>query len=229
MTLIDIPTTPTKITTARLLSAGVVGAALWVVSFTVQGLLRPGYDPIRHYVSQLSLGPGGWVQVATFVATGVLMVGFAVGLRRVLAPGRASRWAPILFTIFGVGLIVAGIFPPDPGLGGFPTGSTIPADSPTTSFRIHILSAMAVFFSLPAACLVLARRFNADPATRGWTMYSVLTGIVVWGLWAASTVLSGDGSAPIDAVIGLMQRIYLVAGFSWIALLALRLRAALIR
>ena len=47
--------------TRGLLSAGAAGAVGTVVLFVAQGAVRPGYDPIRHYVSQLSLGPGGWV------------------------------------------------------------------------------------------------------------------------------------------------------------------------
>ncbi len=210
--------------TDRLLMAGAAGAVLSVALFTVQGLFREGYDPVRHYVSQLSLGPGGWVQVANFVGTGALMLCFAAGLRRALRPGRASVWGPILVATFGLGLITAGIFPADEGLGNFPPGTVIPADSPTLDFRIHILSAMVVFFSLPAACFVLARRFRHDRTRRGWAAYSIATGTVVWVLWAGSTILSGDGSAPIDAVVGLVQRVYLIAGFAWIALVAVHLR-----
>jgi hypothetical membrane protein len=212
-------------TTDRLLLAGQVGAPLTVAVFTVDGLFRPGYDPVRHYVSQLSLGPGGWVQVANFLVTGALMLAFAVGLRRALRPGRGSRWGPLLVAAFGLGLVAAGLFPADPGLGGFPPGTVIPPDSPTPDFQRHILAAVVVFFSLPAACAVLARRFARDPAWRGWTAYSLLTGALVWVLWAGSTILSGDGSAPVDAVAGLVQRVYLVVGFGWVALLATRLRA----
>jgi hypothetical protein len=86
-------------------------------------------------------------------------------------------------------------------------------------------AAVVVFVSLPAACAVLARRFSRDPAWRGWAAYSLLTGVVVGVLWAGSTVLSGEGGAPIDAVVGLVQRVYLLAAFGWVALLAARLRA----
>jgi len=210
--------------TRGLLSAGAAGAVGTVVLFVAQGAVRPGYDPIRHYVSQLSLGPGGWVQVGNFLATGILMICFALGLRSALRAGPGAVWGPILVATFGVGLVVAAIFPADPGLGGYPPGSVIPADSPTVAFRVHILGAVVVFTSLSAACLVLARRFRRNPAWRGWAAYSVVTGVVVWVMWAGSTVLSGDGSAPIDAVVGLVQRVYLLIGFTWIALVALRMR-----
>ena len=57
-------------------------------------------------------------------------------------------------------------------------------------------------------------------------LYTSASGALVWALWAASTVLSGDGTAPIDPYIGAVQRIYLLIGFTWIAALSLRERAA---
>ena len=65
-----------------LLWCGVVGPAFFVVSFLVQGAVRPGYDPLRHPVSSLSLGGGAaWVQPATFLITGLLV--------------SRSRWASV--------------------------------------------------------------------------------------------------------------------------------------
>lgn len=80
-----------------------------------------------------------------------------------------------------------------------------------------------VFLALPAACLVLARRFRRDPAWRRWAAWSAAAVVVVLVLWAGSTVLSGDGSAPIDGVIGLVQRVYLVVALGWVTALSLRL------
>ena len=72
--------------------AGVVGPILFIVVFLVEGAIRPGYDPIRHQVSYLSLGEGGWVQVLTFLVPGALVVWFATSLRSELrsGPGTAA-------------------------------------------------------------------------------------------------------------------------------------------
>ena len=53
-----------------LLSAGTVGPALFVSIFTVDGVVRPGYDPASIFVS----GPvrGGRLQQASFVVTGIM-------------------------------------------------------------------------------------------------------------------------------------------------------------
>src|SRR6478672_6436559 len=82
---------------------GAVGGPLFVVAFLVQGAVRPGYDPMRHPVSSLALGPSGWTQVANFVVTGLLMLVFAVGLRRGLRDsGRHSTWGPPLIGLYAI-------------------------------------------------------------------------------------------------------------------------------
>ena len=45
----------------------------------VEGANRPGYDPLHHFGSELSLGSSGWMQVANFIGTGLLVLGFAAG------------------------------------------------------------------------------------------------------------------------------------------------------
>ena len=72
--------------TDRLLTAGLAAGPVLGLSWLVQGLVRDGYDFTRHPMSLLALGEGGWVQIASFCATGGLMLACAAGLRRVLAP-----------------------------------------------------------------------------------------------------------------------------------------------
>ena len=44
-----------------------IGPALFVVTFTIEGCLRPGYRAREMFVSELSLGPRGWIQIANFI------------------------------------------------------------------------------------------------------------------------------------------------------------------
>jgi hypothetical protein len=83
------------------LQTGVVAPALFVVSFLVQGAVRPGYDPLRHPVSSLVLGSSsGLVQAVTVVLTGLLVAAYAIAiwqrLRLVIGlawvAGTALRW-----------------------------------------------------------------------------------------------------------------------------------------
>ncbi len=202
-----------------LLACGASGPLLFIFVFLVEGATRPGYNPVRHFVSSLSLGQQGWMQIANFVVCGALVTGFAAGLRRVLRPGRGSTWGPILLGVFGVSLVGAGIFVTDPLL-DYPPGA---AATPTLHGSLHLLLSLIVFSALPAACFVLARRFARDPAWRGWTLYSVLTGVLVIVLFIATDVVASlpDPAAP----AGLVQRLTIYAGWFWISLLGFRLLA----
>jgi hypothetical protein len=205
------------VTLRLLLAGGVIGPLLFIVVFFVEGALRPDYNPWRHYVSALSLGGRGWVQIANFIVCGALILGFAVGLKRVLQSGKGSNWGPILLGTIGIGLIGSGIFVMDPDL-GYPPGA--PATQ-TLHGTIHLLLGALVFSALPAVCFVLARRFAEDPAWRGWTVYSLVNGVVLVVFIIAQKVaaLATDPNAP----TGLLQRLAIIAGFVWISLLAFQL------
>ena len=138
------------------------------------------------------------------------MFGFAVGLRQALSSGKGALWGPIWLGLFGLSLILSGLF----------------VDVPNTPRGIiHGLVGIVVFSSLPLASFVLAWRFTGDPAWRGWALYSLITGIVVLGMFIATSVVTtlAQKGTLVGAPIGLLQRIVLLAGWSWIALLALRL------
>lgn len=83
-----------------------------------------------------------------------------------------------------------------------------------------MLLSLIAFASLTAACFVLARRFAGNPAWRGWTFYSIATGILVAVFFIVTDLVASldpNGSA------GLFQRLSIIIGWGWIALLALRL------
>src|SRR5438270_4300800 len=118
-------------TTKALLAAGVVAGPLYVAVGLLEILIRPGFDITRHELSLMTLGSLGWIQVANFVVTGLLVIAASIGVRRVLHPGPGGTWGSLLLAIYGLGLIGAGIFVPDP-MNGFPPGLATPARSAGT-------------------------------------------------------------------------------------------------
>jgi hypothetical membrane protein len=213
--------------TRFLLAGGVIGPVLFIIVFLIEGATRPGYSAWRNYVSQLSTGEGGWVQIANFIVCGLLSLGFALALWSSWSSSRPARgfaWGPTLLIIFGLDLIVAGIFVTDPAL-GYPPGSPLGSQGQTLHGDIHGVAGLLTFGVLAAACFVYAQRFRSDPDWKGWTAYSNVTGaIIALGFIAAtvSSVLDERGVVP-NAPTGLIQRIAIIAGWGWIALLALRL------
>src|SRR6266511_22109 len=89
--------------TRALLAGGVVAGPLFIVVGLLQAYTRDGFDLRRHPLSLLSNGDLGWIQITTFVVTGLLFAGTAVGMRRVLHPGRGGTWGPLLVGAVGGG------------------------------------------------------------------------------------------------------------------------------
>ncbi len=208
--------------TRILIACGAVGPILFILVFMIDGSTRPGYSQWRNFVSSLSLSNQGWVQIANFVQCGVLVICFAVGLRQLLRSGKGAVGGPLFIGIFGLSLFMAGLFVTDPSL-GYPPGSS--RNIQTLHGTIHGIMAPIVFCSLAIAIFVLARRFPGDPAWRGWALYSVITGILIVVFFIACLVvalLDEKGILP-NSPTGLLERIAIILGWLWIALLAIRL------
>lgn len=178
-----------------------------------QTMTRTGFDLARDDASMLSNGSLGWIQIANFLVTGLMVIACAVGVRRALDACRGAVWGPLLIALYGVGLIGAGLFVADP-MNGFPPGA--PAGRPesiTTHGLLHIVFAGIGFLCFVAACFVLARRFAAQ-GRRGWTSFSIATGAIFLAAFAG--VASGS-SSPI--VVGAFWAGLIVA-WVWIGLLS---------
>ncbi len=194
---------PTTDRSRWLLTCGVVAGPLFSAVTVLQTLTRTGFEPAEHPISLLSLGDRGWIQIANFVLTGLLVLTSAAGLRRVLRPGPAGTWGPILIGVYGLGLTWAGVFVSDPAF-GFPAGT--PAGGPvhlSWHGALHTLAPTVMNLALIAACLVFARRYAALGQPR-WAAYCVVTAV-------ADVILIGLSFALADF------RIMLIGGvFSWL-------------
>ena len=183
----------------------------------MEGALRPGYDPMRAPVSALALGPRGWVQRANFVVTGLLMLACAFGLPVALRAYGGSFWGPVLVGSYAIGLIGAGVFVTD--VMGNPTEPTATKRGPQSV--LHDLFSLVVFLSLFAACFVFARLFSASGAF-GWAAYSVVSG-VLFGIGFILFARGFAGAGNLAPIGGLLQRLTIAVGWTWIALVAAHL------
>jgi hypothetical protein len=208
--------------TSILIACGAIGPLLFMFILLIEGATRPGYSAWHDSVSSLSLSTQGWVQIGNFLLCGLLVLGFALGLRRVLQEDKGAVLGPSLLGVLGLALIGAGIFPVDPNLGYPPGAASSWPGMQTLHSHLNSLAGAVAYLSLTATSLVMARRFAHDPAWRGWAVYSIVTGILVVGFIVISTLVALLVERA-DSPVGLLQRIALLAGFSWIALVALRL------
>lgn len=203
-----------------LLICGAIAGPLFTISWFVQGFTRADYDPMRYPISSLSIGTFGWIQITTFIITGLLFLAFGIELRQILRQPSGSVWGPVLIMLLGIGLIGAGIFVTDP-LNGYPAGTPILPTARTTHGILHDIFGIPVFLGLPINCFVFARYF-ARQGERGWAWYSRLSGLGMFAVFFVAR-LGFRLLTPypdLAANFGLLQRITLIIGFGWPTLLA---------
>ncbi|MFK4730419.1 DUF998 domain-containing protein [Agromyces mediolanus] len=194
---------------ALLLGSALAGPLFYAASL-VQALLRDGYELGRHPLSQLAVGEGGWVQVLAFVIAGLGGLGLALGLSRV-GEGRVSRrLASGFVAVFGLGFIVAGLFPMD-AQHGFPAGAPEGAVPLSWHATVHVAAAAIAFLALAGACIVLL--VQSIRRRRVWASIGHAATALVLLLPMSPT----ESSVQI-ALTGAIA-------FTWVTVLALRLRA----
>jgi Protein of unknown function (DUF998) len=193
--------------------AGMTGAVLFVSVFTICGWVTPGYSWTGMFVSELSLGPLGWVQVLNFVLTGTLVLVFGRGLTEPFGSGAASRVGPVLVQVIGLSLVASGPFTTDPSaLFGQVSVHGV----------VHGIFGALVFTLAPVSCFVFYRSFRRNPdwrPLRGWTL---ACGVVLT-LGIVLLKISQQPESGLFEWKGLVQRAILITFFTWIFTVAFRL------
>ena len=209
---------PTKI--RLFLVSGAIAGPLFTVVWIIESATRAYYNPLRHPVSSLALGDFGWTQIANFIVAGFLSLAFAIGLWFALRPQRGATWGPLLVAIWGIGLLGAGIFITDP-VSGYPPGTPDLLMNSTSHGALHDQFSLVGFLALTVACFVFSYRF-ASKGERGWALYSAIIGLLFpVGIVLASVSFSQNES--LVAFGGLIQRVTVTLGWTWLSLLAIHL------
>jgi hypothetical protein len=192
-----------------LLRFGIVAGPFYLAVGLIQAFVRDGFDLARHPLSLLANGPGGWVQTANFVLTGLMVLAAAIGFGRALGPGsRGFAWS---LGGFGLSMILAAIFPADP-VDGFPPGT--PEGFPTSISTIglaHFIPGALGFLCLAVSGLFAALLMRRRKATAlAW--FSLLSGLsVLFGFFGGIVLPIG--------IFGIWFAV--LAGWTWLTLLSL--------
>ncbi|NOT03239.1 MAG: DUF998 domain-containing protein [Anaerolineales bacterium] len=204
-----------------MLSFGVISPMLFIITFLIQDFTKPSFNPIRHFVSHLSLGENGWVNVLNLVALGLSTLVFSIGVRSYFNNGTSGFWGPMVSSLVGIGFLLDGLFAIDPGL-DFPPGVT---PTKTVHGTIHEFAGLLTFVSLTALCFVFAKRFKADAKWREWEKVSRLAGFLIPITWIVTSVLVSLDYAGIypNAPGGLFERISLVIACLWLSMTAYKM------
>ena len=197
--------------TKSLLGWGIVAGPFYVLVGLAQALLVPGFDLSRHALSLLLLAPLGWIQAANLVLSGLMVLAAAFGFARLL-PRRRGVWASVFLGLYGVSLLAAAIFPPDP-MGGFPPGGT-DATTASASGLLHLMAGAIGFVSLAVAAVLIGAWFRHE-GRRGAAITSfAAAAVIVLGF------LGGAAFAMVPTGVGVLW-LAVVAGWAWLAFASL--------
>jgi hypothetical membrane protein len=170
-----------------MLKAGILAGPLYVIVSLIEVFSRDGFDPRRHAWSQLANGDFGWIHSANLIVSGLLVVAGAIGWRKTM---RNRAWA--FLAVYGLGMVVAGVFKADPGR-GFPAGT--PEIVPlSTSGMVHFAAGGVGFVCLVIACFLARSRavgviFGLTyvaliaGAGQAWSLLTFTAGVILVSGW----------------------------------------------
>jgi hypothetical protein len=160
---------------------------------------HPLTDPAGAWPSGLALGHYGPVQVADFVASGLLLALFALGLHLGVTDGRGSPpLGPALLFVAGVAMALMS-FETDPIRRVGPR--SLHGLIHDAAFVIFVVAFLVALFSL-------WRKFEANPPWRGHARYTLTTGIL---------------AVPLLFLPNVAYYLFIVTLLTWIEVTAIRL------
>jgi Protein of unknown function (DUF998) len=199
--------------------AGIVTPPLFAATVLAQDYLRDDFDPVFRFISELSIGSLGWIQIANFIVHGFLSLIFARGVRAELLARNAPLTGATLLTVFAVITVLAGVFVTDP--------SRTPPSEASWHGTVHLVLGFFLFSLLPIISFVFFRCLRPFAEWRSIRRWSLVTLVVTAVFWLA-VVPGGFIPSVINIFgpwIGTINRLVVGVWLLWMFLFALRLRA----
>ncbi len=187
--------------------AGVVGPLLFVMTFTIEGWLRPAYDPRSMLVSALSLGPRGGIQIANFIISGALIALFAHHVASAFDRGRLWRIGAGLLSIIGFSILASGPFVMDP--------VGVPFFEMSWHSFLHYAFGILVFSLAPVSCFIFFGYFRTNRRWQWFCWWTLAAGVIM----TASVVALKGAMLPgsLHSYAGIIQRVALIDYMVWLA------------
>jgi hypothetical protein len=194
--------------------AGMVAPLVFASVFLIEGWCRPDYHPFSTYVSALSIGTRGWIQITNFVVFGSLFFIFSRGIAAEFPTGKASKWGPRLLTIIATCYLFSGPFVMD--------AMGTPRSEMSVHGLVHGILGGIVFSLMPVSCFVFLRRFREDPkwqSLQGWTLGAgvVISAAVIVQTIATKFLFTHDFFKD---WLGLIQRAAILPYMIWLFVFA---------
>jgi hypothetical protein len=197
-------------TVSKLTAVAIAAITYFVVIIVILHFLRPDLDPIRQPTSEYAVGPYGFLMTSAFFSMSLASWALIVGLYQGISQPVRSQVGLGLLGMWGVGVLIAMLFPIDPE--GSPQ---------TVAGTIHRINGPLIFLCVTVGTILLSRRFKQDENWRLIYHPALLLSLVM----LAAFILTFLSFAAQLGFTGLMQRIHLTALVPWMLLTTTRLRS----
>jgi hypothetical protein len=229
-------------------SVAIIAFAYFLIIVTALYFLNPSYSLFRSFAGTYDLGSYEFLIASTFFSLGFGALALVIGLYRGISRSARSRRGLILLGIWGVGMLLAGIFPANEPSGTLPHMTTVliagifPVEvqaTPETLFSwLHLFAILGSLISLSLAAFLLSRRFKQDD---NWQPIQRLAFLLALLMLASSILFFLRGFSP---ELPLYSRLYdlginfdqvhilfigTVIGLLWLLLVAVRLQFIFVR
>ena len=183
------------------------GIATFLFNLTALHFLRTDVNPVLEPMSNYAVGPYGFLFTAADIGGALAALALTFGLYLGIAPHARSYVGLFLLSLYGVSVLLAGIFPIDVGA------------ETTTVGAIHNIVGNIGFFGFPIAVILLSLGIGKDERWRSLRLPALaLAGVVVL------TVILTMVGVNIGIGYGVAQRLFNVAAMLWMLVVALHLR-----
>ncbi len=195
--------------------SGALGPALFATAVIVCGALRPQYSHVTQFISELGAAGGPYSHLMNyggFVPTGLLLVAFSTSTFYSFSRDGFSVLGAILVSIFGTGVMAAGICSCD---SGYPTGTI------SVSCQPHNVVSLIAFAGGIFGPLMWGFHFRSVNSWRSFSIYSVLSSLAALVFLFVTAASVGS-----HGLTGVWQRVFIGILLQWCAVVGVRIYRA---
>ena len=190
---------------------GIVGPIVVIVGDLAASLSVPGYSLVCKSVSSLALEPIGWLQSICFLAMGLLLEIFVAGLFFNIRRARGFHAGIVILALCGFVLMLIATFHMDH------------SGAPPIDGTIHTIASYGLGLLFPIAILSLAPSFKRTPNWKGIFIYTLIAGVLAFGLILGALLAEQRGW------FGLYERIIILNALVWVEVVAVHFLRLLLR
>jgi Protein of unknown function (DUF998) len=194
--------------------AGIIGPILFVLVFTLDGFLQPGYSTLTQMVSWLALRSNGWIQNSNFLVFGLLLILFAIGFFQRMRSVISSKWL-LASTLL---LLISGT--------GWANEYFAVSDAPGTTHAtfhgiMHVVGFLVIFLSLMVVFFIIGRQLLKISVWRKYGWYTMIASFATLGIFLLLIFLS----TGMPQITGLLNRLLIVEATAWYVVMGWRFLA----